>query len=435
MVLVYTHKITPRLTYIFKQFFTRILLTPVSFTSKIDEFVAHDGPKFSYTHKPLGQEFHVWANPLLFQQGIKDVFIEVQEWQGIPCFFEATEESVVPFDIFAASFYLISRYEEYRYHDKTKETVFPAAASLAFQNNFLEKPVIDIWAFRFRELLKERFPDYEFRYKKFEFKPIFEIPIAYLYQHKGFIRNSAAFLYELLTFKFRAVWKRLKVWFAFENDPFDNYNSIITLLKQYKYKSIFFFLVGDYSTYDANISHSNLAYQSLIKSVGDFTKVGLLASYFTANNEKLLKEELIRLNNIIHRPIEVTRQHQNHISLPETYQNLVELGVLEEYTMGYEKRIGFRASTCSPFYFYDIEFEIQTPLKVFNIPVNEKTLHEVLLFNRKNATEKVLQIGSKIKSLNGVFTPVFHNYSLSNDVHFAKSKEVFTTTLNHFKND
>lgn len=433
MILVYTHKITPRLTYIFKQFFLRILLTPVSFTTKIDEFVAHDGPKFSYTHKPLGQEFHVSAHPLLFQQGIKDVFIEVKEWQGIPCFFETLDESAIPFDIFAASFYLITRYEEYSYHKKTKETHFPAAASLAFQHNFLEKPVIDIWAFRFRELLKDRFPDYTFNYKQFEFKPILEVPIAYMYKHKGFMRNGAAFLFELITFKFKAVWNRIKVWFGIEQDPFDTYESIIKLLKQYKFKSIFFFLLGDYSTYDNNIFYSNLAYQSLIKSIADYTQVGLLASYFTNTNEKQLKEEIQRLNTIIHRPVSATRQHKNHITLPETYQHLVEMGVVEEYTMGYEQRIGFRASTCSPFYFYDIEFEIQTPLKVHNMPINERTLHEHLHFSSKNSLEKVKQLGSKIKSLNGVFTPVFHNYSLSNDVRFTRANEVFTKTLNHFK--
>ena len=433
MILVYTHKITPRLTYIFKQFFSRILLTPVSFTTKIDEFVAHDGPKFSYAHKPLGQEFHVSAHPLVFQQGIKDVFIEVKEWQGVPCFFEILEESAIPFDIFAASFYLITRYEEYSYHKKTKEALFPAAASLAFQHNFLEKPVIDIWAFRFRELLKERFPDYTFNYKKFEFKPIFEVPIAYMYKHKGFMRNGAALVFELFTFKFKAVLNRIKVWFGLDEDPFDTYESIMQLLKQYNFKSIFFFLLGDYSTYDNNISYTNLAYQSRIKAVADYTQVGLLASYFTNTNEKRLKEEIQRLNTIIHHPVLATRQHLSHSTLPETYQHLVDLGVIEDYTMGYEKRIGFRASTCSPFYFYDIEFEIQTPLKVYNIPINERTLHEHLYFSSKNSLEKVKQLGNKIKNLNGVFTPVFHNYSLSNEPRFARAKEVFTQTLNYFK--
>ena len=41
MILVYTHKITPRVRYIFRHILTRTLLIPVSFTTKIEEFVAY----------------------------------------------------------------------------------------------------------------------------------------------------------------------------------------------------------------------------------------------------------------------------------------------------------------------------------------------------------------------------------------------------------
>jgi len=42
MLLVYTHKITPRLNYIFKQICTRILGFLVFFTTKVEVFIAHD---------------------------------------------------------------------------------------------------------------------------------------------------------------------------------------------------------------------------------------------------------------------------------------------------------------------------------------------------------------------------------------------------------
>ncbi len=41
MLLIYTHKVTPRLNFTFKHFFTRILQIPVQFTTKVEEFVAH----------------------------------------------------------------------------------------------------------------------------------------------------------------------------------------------------------------------------------------------------------------------------------------------------------------------------------------------------------------------------------------------------------
>ena len=65
MLLIYTHKITPRLTFTFKHLFTHILNLQVSFTSKIEEFIAHEGLKFSYTRQALGNEMFVKSNELL----------------------------------------------------------------------------------------------------------------------------------------------------------------------------------------------------------------------------------------------------------------------------------------------------------------------------------------------------------------------------------
>jgi hypothetical protein len=146
MLLVYTHTITPRLTYIFKHIITRLLGIPVSFTTKIEDFIGHEGLKFSYTKQPLGSELFLKCNNLLFNQGIDYLDINIVKWNDDPCFFQTSINSEVPCDIFAASFYLISRYEEYLPHVKDEFERFPAEESLAFQNKFLDKPIIDIWA-------------------------------------------------------------------------------------------------------------------------------------------------------------------------------------------------------------------------------------------------------------------------------------------------
>ena len=60
---------------------------------------------------------------------------------GCSLFFPAGEVSSIPFDIFAASFYLITRYEEYLPHVQDVHERFPADESIAFKNGFLEQPV------------------------------------------------------------------------------------------------------------------------------------------------------------------------------------------------------------------------------------------------------------------------------------------------------
>src|SRR6056300_1219146 len=142
MILVYSHKITPQLTYIFRQVFIRILELPVSFTSAIEKFVSHSGPKLSYTHQPLGNEFFIKSHELLFQKGIQEAKIEVSQWSGIPAFVKLEKPSKLPYDIFAASFYLLSRYEEYLPHVKDEYGRFTANESLAYNFGFLKQPVV-----------------------------------------------------------------------------------------------------------------------------------------------------------------------------------------------------------------------------------------------------------------------------------------------------
>jgi len=110
MLLIYTSKITPRLKYVFKQICTRILKIPVSFTNVIEEVIAHDSLKRSYGVQSLGSEFFVKSNGLLLEQGLSDIELNVQAWEDTKCFFGSGEKSHIPFDIFSASFYLLSRY-------------------------------------------------------------------------------------------------------------------------------------------------------------------------------------------------------------------------------------------------------------------------------------------------------------------------------------
>ena len=92
MLLVYTHKITPRITYIFKHIFENMLELTVSFTSAVEVFVAHSGPKMSYTDKSLGDEFNMTSHSLLFERGIIDQDLTVYDWQGIPAFYKTNDK-------------------------------------------------------------------------------------------------------------------------------------------------------------------------------------------------------------------------------------------------------------------------------------------------------------------------------------------------------
>ncbi|TXD54283.1 MULTISPECIES: polysaccharide deacetylase family protein [unclassified Polaribacter] len=429
MILVYTHKITPRVRYIFKHLLTRTLLIPVDFTSKVEEFVAHNGPKLSYTKTALGSEFFVKSNDLLFEQGVNDLEITLNSWEGVPCFFGTNLKSVIPFDIFAASFYLITRYEEYLPHVKDIHGRYTAEQSLAFKKGFLEKPVVDIWAFKFLKLLKEKFPDYKYETRAYEYISTIDIDNAFAYKYKSLIRSIGGFFKDLVKVRIFNIWNRFAVILNIKKDPFDTFQKILRLKKEYNVKTIFFFLIGDYTTFDTNVSASKSTYRLLIKEMVDYASVGLHPSYFSMKNVPLLKKEKERLEHITNIPVKRSRQHYLRFCLPDTYQHLIDLEIEEDYSMGYASNVGFRASTCTPFYFYDLDFEIQTPLKIYSFALMDTTLNDYMELTPKQSLGRIRDLKNEVKAVNGTFITLFHNESLSDYLRWKGWRRLYESML------
>ncbi|SFC82628.1 polysaccharide deacetylase family protein [Algibacter pectinivorans] len=427
MLLVYTHKISPRLKYVFKHICTRVLGIEVSFTTKIETFIAHDSLKMSYTKQQLGNEFYIKSHDILFEQGLNDIDIHIHTWEHTKCFFYLGEKSSIPFDVFSASFYLLSRYEEYLPHVKDEYGRFTATESLAFQEGFLHQPVVDIWAYKFRDALKKQFPDFEFPSRSYQIKPVIDVPSAYTYKLKGIMRTLGGSLKDLARLRLKSLYTRFAVIMGFKHDPFDTFKYLINRQKSSSFSFLFFFLLGDYSTYDKGINPNKKQFISLIKHVGDYCDVGLKISYFALDDESLLKKEKLKMEDILNRNLKASRQSFSKLNLPETYRNLIALEIKEDYTMGYVNHLGFRAGSCTPFLFYDLDYEVQTPLKIVPYQLMDFTLlkQKSLLDKKKVLNELIYQI----KQVDGQFVPIFHNYTFSDYKRWDGFKELFNLIL------
>ncbi len=433
MLLVYSHKITPRLRYTFKHLCTRILGVPVTFTTTIEDFIAHDSIKMSYTKQPLSNEVFIRSHELLFEQGLSDIDINVQDWDETKCFFATGEKSALPFDIFAASFYLLSRYEEYLPHVKDDYGRFTASESIAFKNNFLQQPVVDIWAYKLKAVLEEKFEDFKFTDRNYTVQPVIDVPRAYYFRKKGLLRTFGGVFNDLIRLRLGRLYQRAMVLSGFKRDPHDTFKWIINKQKNCDFKFIVLFLIGDYSTYDKNISINKKEFVSLIKSVADYSKVGLKASYFALDDIAILKKEKKAMESIINYELQASRHSFSKLNLPKSYRHLVELEIHQDFTMGYIKELGFRAGTCTPFLFYDLDYEVQTPLQIHSFHCLDSALLKYQSqLDKKEALQRIIK---QVKQVNGTFTPIFHNYSFSDDALWNGYRELFTLILDSANED
>lgn len=425
-LLVYTHKITPRLTYVFKHICERMLGLPVSFTTRVEDFIAHSGPKISYTRYPLGNEFFVKSHDLLFDRGISDLEFTLHDWKGIPCFFLTGDKSALPFDIFASSFYLLSRYEEYLPHVKDTFGRFPADESLAVKYNFLEIPIVDIWAQQFQKTLSLAFPDIVLPEKKFIFQSVIEVNEAFAFIQKGLGRSLLEILEEIYQLKFNHLLYRFASLVRLKKDPFDVYAWVSEQHNKTGAALQWFFMLANYSLTHKSINIHNSKFRLLIKHLSDIYKLGVVISFDGQNNAKILQEELNRLENIIHRKTDKSLQYKARLNLPETYRRLVELEIKEDYSMGYAGKIGFRAGTSHPFFFYDLGYEVQTPLKIIPFCLTDEAVQNSESTESNLKLNRLIQV---IREVNGNFTAVFSHSAFSRLHHRNKLRAFYQKLL------
>lgn len=435
MILVYVSNITPRVRYIFHFIFNDILNIAYDLTSEKQKFEMSDHPRINYSETEIVGTVQIIPHSLLFETGIKEQAIRVTEWKGTKVFFQTDSKLDVPFDIFAASFYLLTRYEEYLPHKKDSHGRFLAEESLAFKNDFLEEPVVDQWAFLFADDLKQQIPDFKIPERNYQYIPTIDIDVAYAYKYKGFGRTVGAFGKDLFKFNFIDNHKRIKVLLGLVKDPYDTYDFLEKLHKRYNLAPVFFFLVGRYTKFDKNHSIKKKEYRELIKKISTGVQVGLHPSYGSNSDYKALKKEADGFSQLIGRKVEKSRQHFLKLTLPDTYRNLNKIGIKEDYTMGFASKPGFRAGTCTSFHFYDLENEEQTLLKIFPFQVMDGTLNQYMKLNKEEAMEKIRKIVNSVKFVNGTFISLWHNESVGEQREWKGWSDIYEEMLKNCKSE
>jgi hypothetical protein len=395
------------------------------------EFEERDGVKIAYTLNPIGETFFIRSKPLLFEQGICDQDINIIPFDRTKAFFGVVGNSMFPFDIFAASFYLAARYEEYLPHKKDHYNRFDADQSLAFNADFLHQPVINIWVNRLVDLIKEVYPDFKVPKREYQFITTIDVDNAFAYKEKGFVRTVMGYAKSILTFNSNDFISRTKTLLGLQKDPYDTFDYQEKLVKEKGIKFIYFFLLGDYGVNDKNIPLSSHKFQSLIKSVSDHSKVGIHPSFASNTSFRQLQKEVGRLSKTINREIWRSRQHFLKLNLPETYRNLIELDITDDFTMGYASNYGFRAGTCTPFYFYDLDLEVETTLKVHPFAIMEGTLKYYMGIGPENASAHYRRLIDEVKMVNGDFISLWHNDSLNDSKQWKGWKNVFEEMIEY----
>jgi hypothetical protein len=429
MLLIYTPHITNRIKYIMQYVFEERLSIEYLITADKQKFISDGNSlKIIYAKESFDTEVFFKAHDLLFENDIKKFDVPVKTLDNIKILFPHDgDNSALPFDVFAAIFYLLSRYEEYLNEPLDVHGNYDYRNSILFNQKILGVPIVERWIELLKETLVKKFPSLQFKNHTPKFILSFDIDVAYAYKNKGIARTIGGFTKKIIQLNFSEAKNQLSVLLNKKKDMFDAYNYIFSSIKNKK--PVFFFNMGDYGKFDKNPSWKNKKFQELIKAISQKAVVGLHPSYISNTHKNLITSEKNKLEQITGKSITASRQHYLKLKLPDTYNNLISNNITEDFTIGYSAMYGFRAGTCNSFLFFDLHKNETTNLRLFPFAYMDVTLNNYLKLNIEAAKKIVSELAEIINNNKGIFISLWHNSTLCNCAEWKGWREVFEHTL------
>ena len=444
MLLIYVPKLTNRVGYTINVVMRDILKTDFAITTDAEVFDSHEGARLCYAPQPVfcakdntgGLPYpYIKAAQLLFETSIEEQNLHYFDYEGMAALFPVFgQHTALPFDPFASIFYMLSRYEEYLPHHRDEHGRFMVTESIAYQQGFLQTAVVDRWAMKVKEVVLQHYPDTAFGTRTYTFVQTVDIDAAYCYLHKGVFRTTLGILRDgIRRHDPQEVKRRVRVLRKLETDPFDTFDYILEQSQRLARHSklLFFALMGDYGIYDKPASFHNNDFRQLLQHLGDYAKIGVHGSYYSADEPERLGREIERLADILHRPIVRNRYHFLRFTLPTGYRNLVRNGIAHDYSMGYSELPGFRCGTCTIVPFFDLNSNQEYDLMLHPFMAMDTTFQKYMGLTPEQAITQYHALIDEVRTLGGTFSCIFHNQNLCEDFGWEGWRKVYEDVLEY----
>lgn len=348
-------------------------------------------------------------------------------------------------DVFGGVFFMLTRYEEVVKSDRDEHDRFPAAASLAYQEGFLERPVVNEYLEVLWACMKRLWPGLARKRRQYRVLLSHDVdqPFAVIGSSPASIaRNVVGDL-----IKRRDAGLALRRMLAFASlglrreklDPNATYDLIMDISDKYGLCSAFYFMAADQPTAFDNGYHIGGGHlRRLMKHIADRGhEIGFHASYNAFRDPTLTRSEFNRLRRVLDEehiadmPIG-GRQHYLRWEAPVTWRIWDELGLPYDSSVGFPYDPGFRAGTCYEYPVFDLLK--RTKLEIIERPL---TFMEVSMLT-ENCTvtdvyglvERMGQFSYLCRRYNGDLCILWHNSNLRTARQKRLYDHVMTTVVN-----
>lgn len=429
MLLVHVEHPSPRATYVVSHVLGRMLGIPLRIEADLNAFRQADGPKLVYGATALEGALQVPWSGALTALPPGDPPMAVQD--GMPVLFPAGDRS----DVFAAAFFLLALVDEQRCTARDAHDRVPSEALFTVRAGLADEPWLDRWALRLLTELEQRWPGLAGRPRQYRHVLTVDMDNLLRYAGRPSGRAFGASAKDILHARAGAVVERWQVRLGARRDPFEQALDRVVAMRPLVDQARLFLLLRGEGPHDHAVPAERWPQPYARRIAGlhdDRIDLGLHPSYGTSERPERMEQEVRTFTNTIG-PLWATRQHFLRVRLPGTLQWLAKARIAEEHSLGFADRAGFRASTCTPFPWYDLEREEETGLLLVPFHAMDSALIERKGLGPDAVVEAMNAVSDTVRAVGGTFVSVWHDRYLSGHREFGPWPAVFERVVQHAK--
>lgn len=355
---------------------------------------------------------------------IKDTFfskyptdLEYLKLENIP-------QKIEELDIFAASFFMLTRWEEYVNKNRDSHDRFPATESLAYKQGFLDRPIVNEYIEELKKMLLELDGSLKFKihnprlFVSCDIDQPFDCTVENI---QNLIRVGAGDILkrksvkEFLKRVRRYIFNKLENYKYDENYTFDWYMDVC---EKAGVKATFYFIPTSIEKQNGCYELKDKKIQNLIKYIDSRGyEIGVHGSYQTYQDKEKAKLQKNMLDGTlssldISQKVVGNRQHYLRWDSSQTPEVLEYAGFEYDTTGAYADRPGFRYGVCYEFSMFDVLNRKKLKLKQRPLIVMECTIIDNMYMGlgySEKALEVMQDLKQKCLKYNGNFSLLWHN--------------------------
>ncbi len=331
-------------------------------------------------------------------------------------------------DIFASSFFMLTRWEEYANRGRDSHDRFPAHESLAQRSGFLHRAVVNEYVEMLWNMLNHLKCGQHRKERNFRTFATHDVDNPFLYAARSPFIALKQMCGDIIRRKDpAAAFGNFRAWAKTANgredlDPFNTFDWMMDVSEGLGLKSHFLFITGHSEpARDGGYDCGHKLLRSLMQNIHRRGHhIGLHLSYGSFDSPEQTKKEFDILKTAcsglgVRQESWMSRQHFLRWKTPETFENLESACLDYDSTLSYADAAGFRCGVCYEYPAFDVLARKRLRLRERPLLVMDCTVIDRPYMNLgagEQAYSTIKNIKDTCRRYGGDFVVLWHNTRL-----------------------